>query len=74
MAYQYLQETTSDWKVDYRVPCHIYIMDGAKNVGYIKEGTNEVLMYSKPSAQFSKTRRKFKKLTQKELKALDIIQ
>lgn len=62
MAYQYLQETTTDWKTDYTVPCHIYIMDGSKCVGYIKEGTTEELMFSKPSVHFSKKGRKFKKI------------
>lgn len=63
MARQYLKETTSDWKTDYRVPCHTYIFEGAKCVGYIKEGTTEELMFSKPSTQFDKARRKFKDVT-----------
>jgi hypothetical protein len=58
----YMKETTNDWKTDYRVPCHTYIMDGSTCIGYIKEGTVEEIIFSKPSKLFSKTGRKFVKV------------
>jgi hypothetical protein len=61
---QYIKETTTDWKTDYRVPCHTYIMDGQKCIGYIKEGTTEEIIFSKPSKLFSKTRREFVKVNE----------
>ena len=67
MAYDFLQETTTDWKgVDSRMPCHIYLMMGATCVGYIKEGTTKIQMFSSPWKLFSKRYRTFKKLTKKE--------
>jgi hypothetical protein len=58
---KYLKETTV-YAVDYRVPMHTYIMDGTKCVGYIKEGTDEKMMFSKPSVHFSKKGRTFKEI------------
>ena len=66
MAYEYLQETTSDWKTEFRMPCHIYVMDKSKCVGYIKEGTTKILMFSQPWTYFDKRHRTFKKLNKKE--------
>lgn len=63
MSKQYLQETTDDWKTDYRVPCHTYIFENSRCIGYIKEGTTEELMFKKPSNQFDKRGRKFKNVT-----------
>jgi hypothetical protein len=57
----YLKETTK-YDVDYNVPMHTYIMKGARCVGYIKEGTSEEIMFSKPSAQFNKRGRTFKEI------------
>lgn len=66
----YLQETT-DWSdADCRVPNHIYIFDGDKCVGYIKEGTNVISMFKKPSTNFSKRGRKFTKLSNATVKRL----
>ena len=58
---QILKETTKDWKCDYRVPCHTYVLDGIKAVAYIKEGTSEVIEFPKPM-YFKKTGRTFKKV------------
>lgn len=57
----YMQELTDDWKTEYRVPCHIYLLQNTKCIGYIKEGTTEVQMFKKPM-QFDKRGRKFKEL------------
>lgn len=61
----YLQETTKDWKVDYHVPSHIYIVDDKKEFvhGYIPEGSNVTHMFAK-KMPFSTSRRKFKIVTQ----------
>ena len=62
MSKQYLQETT-DWSsADCKIPNHTYIFDDDKCIGYIKAGTTEEIMFSKPSTNFSKKGRKFKKV------------
>lgn len=58
MKFSFLKETTK-YDVEYRVPMHTYIMMGSKCYGYIKEGTTERIMFSKPSVQFSKKGRTF---------------
>lgn len=59
---KYMKETTSDWKVDFRVPCHTYIMDKNRCVGYIKEGTTEEIMFNKPSSKFDQRNRTFEEV------------
>ena len=53
------------WKevTDWKYPNHTYILNqkGAL-VAYIKEGSNELIELSTPMTQFSKSRRKFKKV------------
>jgi hypothetical protein len=63
MGLTFLKETTADWKADYRVPNHTYIMNGTSCVGYVKEGTTEKIMFSKPSSQFNRKGRTFKDTT-----------
>jgi len=58
---KYLQEVTDNWKCEYRVPNHIYMINGIKAIGYIKEGTTEKIMFSKPIF-FDRRNRKFKEL------------
>ena len=58
---KYLKETTTDWKTDYRVPCHTYIMQGSKCVGYIKEGTTAEFMFTK-GHNFDKRGRTFEEV------------
>ena len=58
MDVTWYQETT-DWKY----PNHTYALN--KNgwaVAYIKRGTDTVIEFQKPLKQFSKSRRKFKKV------------
>jgi hypothetical protein len=62
VKYSYLKETT-DYDVEYRVPMHTYIMLGSKCVGYIKEGTEEEILFKKPSVQFNKRGRTFVKVS-----------
>lgn len=61
MKQEFLQETTKDWKADYRVPNHTYIMEGSKCVGYIPEGTELVEMFNE-SFILNKKGRTFKKV------------
>lgn len=56
---KYLKETT---KWDGNTPNHTYIFDNDKVIGYIKEGTEEELMFKKPWNNFSKKGRTFVKL------------
>ena len=67
MAIEILKETTDDWKVDYEVPCHTYVYDttAGKCLGY-RSASGEVRKFSKPLS-FSKGKRKFKKVVDKEL-------
>ena len=61
---RYLKEITDDWKTDFRVPCHIYIVEDGRSgrmLGYIKEGTTTPIMNSKPMP-FDRKNRKFKEL------------
>jgi len=57
---QYLKEVTV-W--DTPVQNHTYIVnDGGNLAGYIKQGTTEEIIFSKPMKQWSKSRRKFEKV------------
>jgi hypothetical protein len=67
MAIEVLLETTDDWKVDYTVPCHTYVYDTTKGkcLGY-RTAAGEIQKFKSPLS-FSKSRRKFKKVVDKEL-------
>jgi hypothetical protein len=67
MAIEVLLETTDDWKVDYTVPCHTYVYDTTKGkaLGY-RKSTGEIHKFAQPLS-FSKSKRKFKKVVDKEL-------
>jgi hypothetical protein len=56
-----VQETTTDWKADYRLPCHKYLLERNKCIGYIKEGTNLLIRFPKPM-YFDQRGRTFKKV------------
>ena len=56
---KYLKEITA-WTKAPNTPNHTYIFNEKdENVGYIKTGTTQEIYFSKPSRQFSKSRRKF---------------
>ena len=66
---QILQEVT-DWKdLSYRQPNHIYFVSRTKLIGYIKEGTVDIIQLRTPMP-FTKSHRKFNKLTPTQLKKL----
>lgn len=67
MAIEILKEVTTDWKVDYAVPSHTYVYDTTlgKVLGYRSED-GRVIKFNNP-LMFSKSKRKFKKLVDKEL-------
>ena len=59
---KYLKEITK-WSESPNTPNHTYIFNEKnENVGYVKTGTIQEIYYSKPSKQFSKSRRKFVQL------------
>ena len=66
----FLKEITNDWKTEYKVPNHTYIFENNACVGYIVEGTTKQKFFDTPMKQFSKSNRKFKKLTKKEVAEL----
>jgi len=70
MEYEYLKETTDDWKAECYIPNHTYLLNKAgKCVAYIREGTDELHVFNK-ALSFDKRKRKFKKLTKKEVALL----
>jgi hypothetical protein len=61
---RYLKEITDDWKTDFRVPNHTYILENGRNgrlLGYIKENTTNPIMFNTPT-QFFRKGRTFKEL------------
>ena len=61
--YYYYQETTKDWKADYAVPNHIYILtkDKRDSFGFINANTLVSKIFKKP-IPFSPKGRTFKLL------------
>lgn len=57
---QVLREIT-EWKVDFRQPNHVYLMDGDKVYAYQKWGEGEVFVFDPPQ-KISKRYRKFEKM------------
>lgn len=57
----------TEWSTD--VLNHTYLVDKGKGwlVAYRNAATGEIQVFSKPMKQFSKSRRKFKKVVDKEL-------
>ena len=64
---QALRETTV-WKSDLKFPNHTYLLDGTNLLAYIKQGTKEVIWFSKPIRNFDKRRRTFVKADMKLFK------
>lgn len=54
---------------DWEYPNHTYLLDKGKGwlVGYRNAATGEIKVYAEPMKQFSKSRRKFKRVVDKEL-------
>ena len=68
MVLKYLKEIT-EWNDS--TPNHTYIFDEKdQNVGYIKDGTCQKIMYKNPLKGFSKSRRKFVEIEYKTLLGL----
>jgi len=64
MKYEYLLEVT-DWG-EQKVPNHTYILDEKGHLaGYIPNGKTEEIWFKTPMKQWSKARRKFKKVLDK---------
>lgn len=55
------EETDADY------PCHIYLTKGTELHGWVKRGTSDVVMFSRPFRTWSPSRRKFRKLGKKEI-------
>ena len=64
---KFLKEVTN-WTECPSTPNHTYIFnDSGQNVGYIKQGTSEMIMFSKPMKQFSKSAESLLKLKYRRL-------
>ena len=64
---------TSKWREEItqwpdNTPNHTYITRGTQLIGYIKRGTTEVIEFKNPLKTWSVTRRKFRKLSRKEIR------
>jgi hypothetical protein len=57
------REETTDWDT----PNHIYLTIGTDLVGYVPCHTGILQVFSKPMKSWSVTRRKFRKLSKKEI-------
>jgi len=64
-----LKQEITVWDKAPETPNHIYITDGGKLVGYIKNGTTDAVYFNAPSKQWSPTRRKFREITSKKERA-----
>lgn len=60
MALEVLRETTV-WKVDFRQPNHVYLMEGSKVIAYQKWGEGEPIYYANKQ-KLDKRRRTFEKV------------
>lgn len=60
MALEIWRETTV-WKVDFRQPNHVYLMDGSKVVAYQKWGEGDPIYYANKQ-KLDKRRRTFEKI------------
>ena len=68
MSLTYLKEITKWDKTELNGPNHTYIINDAGHlVGYVKTGTKEEIIFSKPFKQFEKTRRKFVELKNRKV-------
>jgi hypothetical protein len=66
------REELTDWG-DHKIVNHTYITRGSQLIGYVKRGTKEVIEFSTPLKTWAVTRRKFRKLSKKEIRTyLDI--
>jgi hypothetical protein len=66
-----IREVT-EWKVDYRQPNHVYLMDGEKVIAYQKWGEGEPI-YFKTKQKLNKVRRKFVKVKVSPFNLVDIL-
>lgn len=73
MAFEVIQEVT-EWKVDYRQPNHVYLMNGEKTIGYQRWGQGEPIYYT-TKQKLDKRGRKFIKIPFKDspFKMVDIL-
>ena len=60
MAFEVIRETTV-WKVDFRQPNHVYLMEGSKVIAYQKWGEGEPIYYANKQ-KLDKRRRTFEKV------------
>ena len=64
MAFDVIKEVTV-WKVDFRQPNHVYLMDGSKVVAYQKWGEGSPIYYDNKQ-KLDKRRRTFEKVKAKD--------
>jgi len=59
---KYLKETTDTWTTAFKMPNHIYILDGTTCMGYIRKGTETETWFGHPLKNFEKKGRTFNEL------------
>lgn len=63
------REELTNWGEYVYVPNHTYISKGTDLVGFVARGTGIITMFNTPLKSWSVSRRKFRKLNRKEIKA-----
>ena len=64
MTVEVIKEVT-EWKVDYRQPNHVYLMEGSRPIAYQKWGEGEAIYYT-GKQKLDKRYRKFVTIPLKE--------
>lgn len=57
-------------EINAEYPCHTYITKGTDLLGWVQQGTKDVVMFNTPKRTWSPSRRKFRKLNKKEINHL----
>ena len=68
---KFMHETTSNWKTNFNMPNHIYILEGSTCLGYIAQGTESEIWFANSLKNFDKRGRTFDHLkTRKDVNAV----
>lgn len=61
------REELTDWG-EHKITNHTYITKGTDLMGYVARSTGKIHMFNTPKKSWSVSRRKFRKLTKKDIK------
>ena len=63
------REEITDWGTYDYVPNHTYVTKGTDLIGYVPRNTGSLQVFTAPLKSWGVSRRKFRKLNRKEIKA-----